>query len=142
MIDEGSQLEMTELVLQEKEIAAKLAVLDQRLAEPETRLAQAKQLLLRAKAAYESILEEVRPLRSDQILLQGELERVQEAKSKLRVEARVLAGGGIRPGTQAFVEQMNEVAGDPEEARIAKATRELDLDAALAALKQRSGDGG
>ncbi len=141
MIDEGSQLEMTELVLEEKEIKAKLGVLDQRLAEPERRLLKAKQLLLKAKSAYESILEEVRPLRSDKILLEGELERVHEAKSKLRVEARLLEGGGVRPGTQAFVDQMNEVAGDPEDARIAKAADELDLDAALAALKQRSRDG-
>lgn len=140
MSDEGTQLEMTELVLEGKELQAKLAVLEQRLAEPMMRLAKAKQLLTRAKAAYEVCLEEVRPLRSDKILLEGELERVEEAKSKLRVESRVAEGGGIRPGTAAFVEQMSEAVGSPEEIALKKANKEAEVDVALAALKAQLGD--
>ena len=140
MSDEGTQLEMTEYILMEKELRAKIEALEARLVEPEARLDKAKALLLKAKAAFEGILEEVRPLRSDKILLEGELESVLEKKAQLRIEARVAEGGGIRPGTSQLVEQMNEIAGDPEEARIKREAQALDVDAALAALKADMGE--
>lgn len=137
MADEGSQIEMTELVLQEKEARAKLATLDAALAEPEQRLAKAKALLLKAKAAYEGCLEAVKPLRSDKILVEGDLELIEEKKREVRMQARMIAGGGIRPGTQEAVEALQELAGDPAEAKLRQATSEAAADQALAALKAK-----
>jgi hypothetical protein len=139
-MNEGTQLLLSELILQENDLKAKLAAIDQRLAEPEQRLARAKAILLKAKAAYEAVLEEVKPLRSDKILLEGDLEQILQKKSQVRMENRLEEGGGIRPGTQEFVEQMNQLAGNPEERRAKKAAKELELDQMLAALKAQAGE--
>lgn len=137
MADEGSRLEMTELVLQEKELRAKLEALEEALREPEAKLEKAKAILLKAKAAYEEAAEVVRPLRSEKVLAEGELELVLEKKAKVRQAARMLEAGGIRPGTAELVEGMNRLAGDPEEASLKKAAKELDVEDALAALKKK-----
>ncbi len=137
MADEGSQIEMTELVLQEKEARAKLAAIEAALAEPERRLEQAKALLLKAKAAFEGCLEAVKPLRSDKILVEGELALIEDKKREVRMQARLIAGGGIRPGTQAAVEALQELAGDPAEAKLIQATKAAAADQALAALKAK-----
>jgi hypothetical protein len=135
--DEGSQFEMTELVLQEKEARARLVAIDAALVEPEARFEKAKAILLKAKAAYEACLEDVKPLRSDKILVEGELELIEEKKREVRMNARLIAGGGIRPGTQEAVEALQELAGDPAEAKLRQATKEAAADQALAALKAK-----
>ena len=92
--------------------------------------------MLKAKAAYEQILAEVKPLRSDKTLLEGELELLSDKKAKLRHEAALARGGyGMRPGTGALVEQMNAIAGDATEHQLQKETRAMDAAAALEALK-------
>lgn len=137
-MDEGSKLVMTELVLEEKRLRAKIALLDKQLEEPEAKLAKAKAILLKAKAHFEQCLEAVKPLRSDKILLEGELEILEAKKAELRVESRLMAGGGLRPGTQQLVEQMSErVGASPEELAVKKAARELEADQALEALKAK-----
>lgn len=140
MPDEGSKLLMAELLLQEKELRAKIGAIDAQLEEPLARLARARAILVKAKAAYEQILGEVKPLQSDRILLEGELQLVAEKKTEARMEARRIEARGVRPGTQQFVEQMNQLAGDPEEAKLHKATAALDLEAELAALKSQMGE--
>ncbi|TNF25137.1 MAG: hypothetical protein EP329_23615 [Deltaproteobacteria bacterium] len=139
-LDEGFRLEMAEYIRQEKELKVKLEILEQKLAGPEAKLAKAREIVLKAKAAYESILADVKPLRSDKTLIEGELELVAEKKAKLRHDAALAKGGyGMRPGTQAFVEQMNQLAGDPAEHRLKKEASALDAAAALEALKARMG---
>ena len=75
------------------------------------------------------------------MLLEGELDLVREKKSKLRVEAAVAEGGGIRPGTAELVEQMGELAGDAEAYRAKKAVQALDVEAELERLKASMGEG-
>lgn len=139
-MDEGFRLEMAEYIRQEKELKVKLEILEQKLAAPEAKLARAREIVLKAKAAYESILAEVKPLRSDKTLLEGELGLVSEKKAQLRHDAALAKGGyGMRPGTQAFVEQMNEVAGDAATHNLKKEANALDAAAALEALKAKMG---
>lgn len=139
-MEEGFRLEMAEYIRQENELKAKLGVIVEKLKGPEEKLAKARAILLKAKQAYEQILEEVTPLRSDKTLLEGELVLVEEKKSKLRQDALYQrGGGGIRPGTGAFVEQMNQLAGDPEEARMRKEVAAANAADALAALKAKMG---
>lgn len=141
-MEEGFRLEMAEHIKQEQELKAKLGVLLENLKKPEERLAKAKEILLKAKAAYEQILAEVTPLRSDKALIEGELQLIEEKKSKLRQEALYARGGaGMRPGTQAFVEQMNELAGDAETAQMKKEVAAADAAAALEELKRKMGGG-
>jgi hypothetical protein len=134
-MNEGDQLEMTEYVLQEKELNAKIALVVKQMKVPLERLRRTKGILVKAQAAFDGALAACKPLQSDKMLLEGELELLMEKKSELRREARLRAGGGIRPGTQAFVEQMQEIAGDPEEHRLSKATQAADVEAQLAELK-------
>lgn len=137
-MEEGFRLEMAEHIRQENELKAKLAILIEKLEKPEAKLARAKEILLKAKAAYEQILAEVTPLRSDKTLIEGELQMIEEKKSKLRQEAIFArGGGGMRPGTQAFVEQMNQIAGDAETAQMKKEVRAADAAAALEELKKK-----
>jgi len=139
-VDEGFQLEMAEHIKQEKELKVKLEILAQKLAGPEAKLARAREIVLKAKAAYEQLLAEVQPLRSDKTLLEGELELLNEKKAQLRHDAAIARGGyGMRPGTTALVEQMNEVAGDAGAAQLKKQTSALDAAAALEALKAKMG---
>ena len=57
------------------------------------------------------------------------------------MEARRIEVGGIRPGTQEFVEQLQAVAGDPEVARQKAEAQALDVEAELAALKAKMSGG-
>ena len=139
MIDEGSKEIMTELILKEKELEEKIASLDAQLVTPLKRLEKAKALLLKAKHAYETILADVQPLKSEKILLQGELASILEKKSAARIEARKIEVGGIRPGTAEFVEQLNEMAGDAETARMREETERAKAEGDLADLKERMG---
>ncbi len=141
MADEGSQLEMAEYILQEKELKAKLAVVQQKLQAPVAKLKKAKMILAKAQAAYDAALAEVKPLLSDKTLLEGELEILEGKKSRLRQEARFAEGGGgaLRPGTQEFVQQMSDLVGDPAELEAKKAAKEMAADQALAALKAEMG---
>jgi len=139
-LDEGFRMEMAEYIRQEKELKVKLEILEQKLEKPEAKLAKAREIVLKAKAAYEACLAEVKPLRSDKTLIEGELEMLSEKKAKLRHDAAMAKGGyGMRPGTQAFVEQMNQLAGDPAEHKLKKETGKLDASAALEALKAKMG---
>ncbi len=140
-MDEGSAAVMTEYVLEEKRLRAKLGVLEQQLVEPEARLDKAKAILLKAKAAYEQALEVVKPLRSDKTLLEGELQLLEEKKQKLRMEMRMQEAGQIRPGTSEFVEQMSQLVGSPEELALRKATKDAEADEALARLKGKMNGG-
>ena len=140
MIDEGSKGVLTEYILEEKRIQEGIGKVEDQLEAPLEKLKKAKAIVLRAKAALEAAWAEVKPLQSQKILLEGELELIQDKKREARIQARVTEVGGIRPGTSEFVEQMNELAGDPEEARIKEATKALDVDAALADLKSQMDD--
>ncbi len=137
MADEGSQALMAELVLMEKEEQAKLAAVQAQLDAELPRLAKAREVVLKAKAKYDEIKALVDPLESDKILIQGELDLIAQKKSECRVEARRIEAGGIRPGTAEFVEQMNEIAGDPEVARAKAEAQALDVEAELAAMKAK-----
>jgi hypothetical protein len=139
-MEEGFRMEMAEYIRQENELKAKLGVLAEQMKGPEEKLAKARAIVLKAKAAYEQILEELTPMRSDKTLLEGELTMVEEKKSKLRQEALFQrGGGGIRPGTGALVEQMNQLGGDPEEAKMRKEVAAANAAEALAALKAKMG---
>jgi len=140
-MEEGFRMEMAEYIRQENELKAKLAILADKMKVPEERLAKARTILLKAKTAYEQILEELTPLRSDKTLLEGELSILTEKKSALRHEALIQRGGGtgLRPGTTAFVEQMNALAGDASEANMRKEVAAADAAAALDALKAKLG---
>lgn len=140
-MEEGFRIEMAEHIKQENELKAKLAILVENMKKPEEKLAKAREIILKAKAAYETILAELSPLRSDKTLIEGELVLLEEKKSKLRQEAIFARqGGGIRPGTGAFVEQMNALAGDAETAQMKKEVAAADAAAALEALKKKMAD--
>ena len=139
MADEGSEALMAELVMMEKEEEAKLAKIQAQLDIHEPRLAKARALIMKAKAKYDEVKGVVDPLASDKILIQGELASIGQKKAECRIEARRIEVGGVRPGTQEFVEKMNEIAGDPEVAKAKAAAKELDVEAELAALKARLG---
>ena len=137
MADEGSKELMAELVLMEKEEQAKLDAIQAELDVHAPRLAKARELVLKAKAKYDEIKAVVDPLESDKILIQGELSDIARKKSECRIEARRIEVGGIRPGTAEFVEQLNEVAGDPEVARAKAEAKAIDVEAELAAMKAK-----
>jgi hypothetical protein len=137
MADQGSRDIMTELILQEKELLEKIARIDDALVEPLARLAKAEELLAKAQAAHKQCTSMVQPLQSEKTLLEGELALVAKKKSETRMQARRIEVGGIRPGTQEFVDQMNTLAGDPEEARLKKQAADMDVEAKLKALKHR-----
>lgn len=139
MADEGSEALMAELVMMEKEEQAKLAEVQAQLDIHEPRLAKARELILKAKAKYDEVKALVDPLQSDKILIQGELASIAQKKSECRMEARRIEVGGIRPGTQEFVEHMNELAGDPEVAKAKAEVKAIDVEAELAALKAKLG---
>ena len=67
-MEEGFRLEMAEYIRQENELKAKLAILADKMQKPEEKLAKAKEIVLKAKAAYDAILAELTPLRSDKTL--------------------------------------------------------------------------
>lgn len=142
-MEEGFRMEMAEYIRQENELKAKLAIIVDKMKGPEEKLAKARAILVKAKQAYELILEDLTPLRSDRTLIEGELTMIEEKKSKLRQEALFQrGGGGIRPGMGAFVEQMNQLAGDAEEAKMRKEVAAASAADALAALKAKLGEGG
>lgn len=140
MADEGSEALMAELVMMEREEEAKLAEVQAELDVQEARLAKARELVLKAKAKYDEVKAIVDPLQSDKILIEGELAAIAKKKAECRIEARRIEVGGIRPGTQEFVEEMNRIAGDPEVAKAKAAAKALDVEAELAALKAKLGD--
>lgn len=138
-MEEGFRLEMAEHIRQENELKAKLGIIEEKLKGPEEKLAKARAIVLKAKQAYEQLLEEVTPLRSDKTLIEGELTMIEEKKSKLRQEALFQRGGGVRPGMGAFVEQMNQLAGDADEAKMRKEVAAASAADALTALKAKMG---
>lgn len=139
-MEEGYRLEMAEHIKQENELKAKLAILEQQLEAPEAKLEKAKEILLKAKAHYEQCMDVVRPLRSDRELIVGELQMIEEKKSKLRQEAAFArGGGGIRPGTGQLVEQMNAIAGDADEHAMRKEVKAAAAVDALEELKRKMG---
>lgn len=140
-MEEGFRMEMAEYVRDEKALKARLGVIEMNLEKPMAKLAKAKAIVAKAQAAFDQILAEVKPLHSDKVLLEGELELLGEKKSKLRMEALRARGGaqGMRAGTTDFVEQMNELGGDAETAEMKEAIKDADAGAALAALKQKMG---
>lgn len=139
-MEEGYRLEMAAYIQQENEQKAKLAIIEQKLVGPEEKLEKAKAILLKAKAAYEQFLAEVQPLRSDKILIEGELTAIREKKAELKHQAALARGGaGMRPGTTAFVEQMNELVGPPEDLQLKKEVKAQDAAQALEELKKKMG---
>ncbi len=136
-MNEGDHLEMTELVLQEKELKAKIGVIDERMKEPLEKLRRMRAILEKAKAAYKQALEAIKPLQSDKMLLEGDLELLLEKKSVLRQEARMRESPGIRPGTAALVDQMKGLVGDPEAFQLAQETKAAGVESDLAALKEK-----
>jgi len=141
MATEGDRGLMAEYILEEKRLGSAIEDLNDQLRGPGEKLERAREVLLKAKAAYDQAKGVVESLESDRMLLEGELELILEKKSKLRVEARVAEGGGIRPGTAELVEQMGELAGDAEAYRAEKAVQALDVEAELERLKAAMADG-
>ena len=137
MADEGSERLMAELIMMQKEEEAKLAAIQAQLDEHEPRLEKARALVLKAKEKYDEIKAIIDPLQSDKIMVEGELADIERQKSECRMEARRIEVGGIRPGTQEFVEQLQKVAGDPEVARQKAAAKAIDVENDLAALKAK-----
>jgi len=140
MSDEGTQLLMAEYIKQEKELKEKIRKVELQMQEPLAKLRKAKEVLDKAKAYFDKCLQDVRPLQSEKTLAEGELELVLENKRKIRIESRLAEGGGIRPGTQQFVEQMQQLAGDPGQYEAAQAAKQMKVEDELAALKQKMGD--
>ena len=136
-MNEGDRLEMAEYILQEKELQEKLATINREMREPLEKLKRAKEILRRAQGAFDEALAKCKPLQSEKILIEGELELLLDKKRELRRDARLREGGGIRPGTQALVDQMTEIAGDPEAHRLSKAAMAADVESELAALKAK-----
>ena len=141
MATEGDRGLMAQYILEEKRLSGAIDDLTDRLKAPSEKLERAREVLLKAKAAYDQAKGAVESLQSDRMLLEGELDLVREKKSKLRVEAAVAEGGGIRPGTAELVEQMGELAGDAEAYRAKKAVQALDVEAELERLKASMGEG-
>ncbi len=135
MATDGDRCLMAQYILEEKRLTAAIDDLNAQLLEPTQKLERTREVLLRAKAAYDQAKAVVGSLESDRTLLEGELELITEKKTKLRIEARVAEGGGMRPGTAELVEQMTELAGDPEVYRAQKAVQALDVEDELARLK-------
>lgn len=135
MATDGDRGLMAQYILEEKRLTAAIDDLNAQLLEPTQKLERTREVLLRAKAAYDQAKAVVGSLESDRTLLEGELELITEKKTKLRIEARVAEGGGMRPGTAELVEQMTELAGDPEVYRAQKAVQALDVEDELARLK-------
>lgn len=135
MSTEGDRGLMAQYILEEKRLGAAIEDLNDRLVGPSEKLARARELLLKAKAAYDQSKGVVESLESDRSLIEGELELVLEKKSKLRVESQVAQGGGIRPGTAELVEQMGALAGDAQTYRAEKAIQALDVQSELERLK-------
>ena len=65
MADEGSQLIMTELLLQEKELKEKVAALEKAMQAPVIKLRKAKAIMDKAKAHFDQCAAEVRPSDTD-----------------------------------------------------------------------------
>ena len=135
MATDGDRGLMAQYILEEKRLNAAIDELTGQLRAPSEKLERARELLLKAKAAYDQSKGVVESLESDRMLLEGELELIGEKKSKLRVESRVAEGGGIRPGTAELVEQMGALAGDAETYRAEKAVEALDVESELERLK-------
>jgi hypothetical protein len=135
MSTDGDRGLMAQYILEEKRLGAAIEDLNDRLRAPNEKLERARELLLKAKAAYDQSKSVVESLESDRTLLEGDLDLVLEKKSKLRVESRVAEGGGIRPGTAELVEQMGALAGDAETYRAEKAVQALDVESELERLK-------
>ena len=135
MATDGDRGLMAQYILEEKRLTAAIDDLNAQLLEPTQKLERTREVLLRAKAAYDQAKAVVGSLESDRTLLEGELELITEKKTKLRIEARVAEGGGMRPGIAELVEQMTELAGDPEVYRAQKAVQALDVEDELARLK-------
>ena len=135
MSTEGDRGLMAQYILEEKRLGAAIEDLNDRLRAPSEKLARARELLLKAKAAYDQSKGVVESLESDRSLIEGDLELVLEKKSKLRVESQVAQGGGIRPGTAELVEQMGALAGDAQTYRAEKAIQALDVQSELERLK-------
>ena len=135
MATDGDRAVMAEYIKEEKRLQALVDDLNAQLVAPTEKLERSKELLVKAKAAYDQAKGVVDGLVSDRTLLEGDLDLIRQKKSQLRVEARVAEGGGIRPGTMEFAEQMDELAGDAGSYRVKKEAQALDVEAELARLK-------
>jgi hypothetical protein len=135
MATDGDRALMAEYIKEEKRLGAAMDEVNGRLEAPREKLERSREVLMRAKSAFDQAKAAVEALESDRILLEGELDLVREKKSRLRVEAQVAEGGGIRPGTAELAEQMDELAGDAETYRVKQETQALDVEDELARLK-------
>jgi hypothetical protein len=135
MATDGDRALMAEYIKEEKRLSAAIGDVNTRLEAPNEKLQRSREVLKRAKSAFDQAKAAVDGLVSDRILLEGDLDRIREKKSHLRVEARVAEGGGIRPGTAELVEQMDELAGDADTYRVTKEAQALDVEEDLARLK-------
>lgn len=137
---EAIRAEMAVYVRDENELKVKLGLVEEKLKGPEEKLAKAKELVLKAKAAYDQILEQVQPLRSEKTLLEGEIQIIQEKKSELRHQAQIERGGGAaKPGAELLLEQMKQMGADPLEAQMKRETAQAEANAALEGLKTKMG---
>lgn len=137
-LGEALRLEMAELLKEEREVREKLELTLRHLEGPKAKLEKAKAILLKAKAAYEGILAEVKPLESDKLLFEGELQLLQEKKLALRKEARMEAGGGgAKSQAQELLLQMKDMGLDPAEKQASDEAKKAAAEEALRALKAK-----
>ena len=132
MADEGTVLLMAELLKEEKRLQEELSRAEAGMEAPMKRLEDAKALVAQAQDALAR-------RQAQRGMIEDKIKENEAKKSQLRVENRVAQGGGLRPGTAEFVEQMQELTGDDTEVALDNAQKQADIDAELKAMKAALG---
>lgn len=139
MADEGTVLLMAELIKEDKRLQEELARAESALEAPRRRLEEAQALLNQAQTTFAQVKDALDRREAQKTMIEAQIRENEAEKSRLRVENRVAEGGGLRPGTAAFVEQMQELTGDDTEVAMDKAQQEAEIDAELQAMKAALG---
>jgi hypothetical protein len=139
MADEGTVLLMAELLKEEKRLQEELSRAEAGMEAPMKRLQEAKALVAQAQATQAQAQDALARHQAQKGMIEEKIKENEAKKSQLRVENRVAQGGGLRPGTAEFVEQMQEITGDDTEVALENAQKQADIDAELKAMKAALG---
>ena len=139
MADEGTVLLMAELLKEGKRLEEELQRAHEALEAPQRRLEEAQRLLTQAQSTVVQAKEALTRRQAQEEMIQQQIAANEAKKSELRVENRVAEGGGLRPGTAAFVQQMQDLTGDDTEVALDKAQKAAEVDAELKAMKAALG---
>ena len=139
MADEGTVLLMAELLKEGKRLEEELQRADAALEVPQKRLEEAERLLAQAQTMVAQSRDALARRQAQKEMIQQQIAANEAKKSDLRVENRVAEGGGRRPGTSEFVQQMQELTGDDTEVALDKAQKTAEIDAELKAMKAALG---